>query len=277
MNRLAYIVKILSGIPLVLVLSTGLNAQDNAGKIKEIKDTSKQPHSNIHGSTERVQVQRGSAGRWWDAQEGSLVGAGTRVRVLQQTYAWVQLNSRNQKGDVVVSPIGPDSSQTEAIYEINENIDQIEGVELLLVKGTMVVNWLHGKLQVIAAEIPVLFIGTRVVFVVGDNGRQGYMFLREGVIKFPRHPGTTIYPGQIAKLVTGQAPQVLRPGAARVEQLNRFTEYNIKTLWHRPRSFWKKPRFYVPATAAVIGGGILIAVSGNDDNFISGTVTVGIP
>ena len=196
----------LIGIIILCVLFfSNIWAQDNEqtiARIDRIKDIKKKKY--IKKETDRVKVKRQQTGDWFNAAPDTCLFRRDRILVAKDTRVELELKGKYQQGMLVLAPDSPDLSKekdkrtlpvkiSSALYEIREETDSFEVKKLglasvLVERGSLVADWAHGKLSIIAANIRTLFTGTEVSFTIDSTGTEGFIFLKSGSLKFPDYP-----------------------------------------------------------------------------------------
>ena len=196
----------LIGIIILCVLFfSNIWAQDNEqtiARIDRIKDIKKKKY--IKKETDRVKVKRQQTGDWFNAAPDTCLFRRDRILVAKDTRVELELKGKYQQGMLVLAPDSPDLSKekdkrtlpvkiSSALYEIREETDSLEVKKLglasvLVERGSLVADWAHGKLSIIAANIRTLFTGTEVSFTIDSTGTEGFIFLKSGSLKFPDYP-----------------------------------------------------------------------------------------
>lgn len=262
---------------LALQLSAACFAQQPVARIRSIADISSGQAKPVDGATDRIKIQRQFSCEWDDAAPNSDLF--WRDRLLLQRYirAAIEIQNRDQRGALYVLPELLQTYKARALYEIREQAYELGDVELVITHGSLVIDWAHGKLSVIAVGIRALLNGTRVAFIVDYTRASALIFLDHGSVIFPDYPGLQQFPSEVYRLRLGEPPVRITLPAGQTAELHRFVQVNSKGLWSKPRLWWQKPGFYLPA-AAVAGGGIVAGIMltrGNGE--IPGQVIIRIP
>lgn len=165
-------------------------------------------------------------------------------------------------------------------YEIlQDSVGIVNGLQLVVKQGVMVVDHARGQLLVLAAGIRTRIFGTKVLFVVDSAAQEGTAYLSEGHLSFPDYGIDAQGKGRVWKLKAGQPPVEVFAPAADPARWQQEVNYTSESVWHA-RPFWQSPAFLVPAAAAVAGGVGCLAAScfgGGGDGSSHGRVVVGIP
>ncbi|MDZ7695025.1 MAG: hypothetical protein U5K69_28560 [Balneolaceae bacterium] len=251
--------------------------QEPIGQLKRIADISSEKPVPIKEETDRVQIQRQE---WIDARPKLNVFHGELMQVRKYTRADLQISRPDQNGNIYLVPVMP--AHRYAYHPGSGHIQNFGrssaggGLKLLVVKGSLAIDWLYGILRVDAVGINVDISGTRAAIVVDDSGDEGIVFLEHGELRFPEYPNVQVGAMEAVRLRRGLPPVKIDLGIQQVQQMQEFVQYNAETVWSQLRPWWQKPRFYVPAIAVTVGAGILL-IDGGDNGPASGTIRIRIP
>lgn len=262
-----------------LFVGSVVYAQQPAGKISEIKDVSETPPVKLTGVTPKVKIRRSNISDWVNAQKGLRVFQGDFLQVSRLTRVKLKIKYNGQKGTFILLPDTPDAPKKNAIFRIGEKIDRIKGMKLFLLKGTMIADWAHGKLSVIANGIRSIFLGTKVLYVVDEGKNSSYMFVQKGTIRFPDYPEVIARAQEVYQLRENTPPKKIIINSPRLKKLNEFSNFNSHTIWSSGK-IWTKPYFYIPAAAVITGSIVFLATRGGNEKITSiprGTVRISFP
>ncbi|MDR8392224.1 hypothetical protein NC796_13810 [Aliifodinibius sp. S!AR15-10] len=261
-----------------LLLPEGWAQEEVIGRIQRIADISSAKPVLIDEETDRVQIQREE---WINARPKIDLFRRELMQVKKNIRADLRIRLPDQKGNIFLVPNSPDTLhmiKEEGIYRITETPEKLGGFKLLVVKGSLVFDWLYGKLRVDAVGVSIDISGTSAAIVVDDSGDQGIVFLEQGTISFPEFPNIQVNSMEAFLLRRGLPPTKFDLGAQQAQQLQDFVQYNVKDVWSRFRPWWQKPKFYIPALAITVGGGIiLLSGDGGGNGPASGSVIIDIP
>lgn len=262
-----------------MLLSEVQAQQEAIGQLQRIADISSEQPVQIKEETDRVRIQRQE---WINARPKLDLFLGEVMQVRKHIRADLEISRPDQSGNIYMVPDAPDTTEhtirEEGIYSITEDPQQLGGLKLLTVKGSLVIDWLYGVLRVDAVGISIDISGTRAAIVVDDSGDEGIVFLENGELRFPEYPNLQVGAMEAIRLRRGLPPVKIDLGAQQAQQMQEFIQYNAKEVWSQLRPWWQKPRFYVPALAVTVGAGILlINGGGGDDGHASGIISIRIP
>lgn len=251
-------------VTFLLYCSLGL-AQEPQGtevKIYRIADSSGPKKIVIEGETDKVQLQRGEQAGWQNASPGEELIAGDRLKL--EPYVHVDLRLQgNQEGQLVLLPNVVDRGGT---FRLEDDPDIEGGIQIALESGAMSVDWLRQKLTVIAFGIRTLISGTKVSFLRDPENNKRIAFLDYGTVTFPDHPDLVFEDGKIAILEPRDVPIVETITPQKQAWLRGIIRYNAEDVWKgAPIPFYRSPLFYVPAAALLVGGGVYL-ISTIDNN-----------
>jgi len=241
----------------LLYCSSGL-AQEPQGtevKIYRIADSSGPKKILIEGETDKVQLQRGEQAGWQNASPGEELIAGDRLKL--EPYVHVDLRLQgSQEGQLVLLPNVVDRGGT---FRLEDDPDIEGGIQIALESGAMSVDWLRQKLTVIAFGIRTLISGTKVSFLRDPENNKRIAFLDHGTVTFPDHEDVIIEAGDIVILEPIQTPLAAKITPQKQAWLRGIIRYNAEDVWKgAPIPFYRSPLFYVPAAAVLVGGGIYL-------------------
>lgn len=272
-------ISILLSLLFGLLITQGWAQDDAIGQIQRIADISREKPVQIKNETDRVRIQRKE---WINARPKIDLFRREIMQVKKYIRADLQIRRSDQRGNIYFVPEAPDTSQhtikDEGIYRITDAPEELGGFKLLITKGSLVFDWLYGTLSVDAVGINVDISGTRAVIAVDESGDEGILYLEQGELSFPKHPNLQVNSMEAFRLQRGMPPVKIDLGTQQSQQFQDYIQYNVQDIWSTFRPWWQKPKFYIPAVAITIGGGIMLLSGGDGENgTASGTVIIGIP
>lgn len=248
----------------VLYCSLGVAQETQVSEVKiyRIADSSGPKKILIEGETDKVQLQRGEEASWQNAGPGEDLLVGDRLKL--EPYIHVDLRIQgNQEGQLVLLPNVVDRGGT---FRLEADPDNEGSIQIALESGALSVDWFRQKLTVMAYGIRTLISGTKVSFLRDPENNHRIAFLDHGTVTFPDHPDLVFEDGNIAILESGSLPVVETITPQKQAWLRGIIRYNAEDIWKAPAiPFYKSPLFYVPAAAVLVGGGVYL-ISTIDNN-----------
>ncbi len=194
--------------------------------------------------------------------------------IVRVTRSGVLLDLRFVREDLESRAILGTRLEDVGIYEIlDSTVAGLTRLQLVVRQGVLVVEHAAGELEAVAAGIRARFTGTTVLFRVDETESSGIVYLMEGTMYYPDYDLTVTGPDRAWALRRGErpVPLTLAPEAHRLWQ--REIAHNASSAWRPP--FWRRPAFYLPAAAALAGGGVYLLTRNGET--AEGTVTIRIP
>lgn len=238
---------------LALGLLHPLQAQEPKAKIHEIALFKGKKFVVDKDTTEFVKVKRREERNWEIGQPKLDLFFKDKILVKKNTRVDLRINTGMQEGKIVFSTELLESSKKTAIYEIKEDPQQLGRIQMLLEQGSLMVDWVHGKLNIMALGINSLITGTQITFYVDSTANEGMLFLEEGSVNFPEYPDLKVRPMDAVKLRRGMPPEIYVPGILGAALLIRNFTHNTFTIWKPGLPWWQKPFASVPAAATTAG------------------------
>jgi hypothetical protein len=159
-------------------------------------------------------------------------------------------------------------------YEIGDTtVAGVSRLQLVVRQGVLVIEHAAGEIEAVAAGIRARITATTVLVQVDPTESSGIVYLREGTMHYPDYDLTVTEPNSAWVLRRGERPEplMLAPAAHRLWQ--REIAHNVRSAWRPP--LWQRPGFYIPAAAAVVGGGVYLLTRNGES--ATGTVIITIP
>jgi len=248
------------------------NGQQEIGKINKILDV--KSNQLIKNQTEKVRVQHEK--NWMKAYPEIEVNLGDQILLQQFTRINLQVNDASRKGNMVLTTTALETNKKDAAFHVGDSITQLGGLQMAVLRGTLLVDWTRGTLTTMANRIRTLFRGTKVLYSIDEEGQNSFLYLQEGRITFPDYPQVTVQPRQKVMLTPGLAPAPV--GASLMEQ-RQFDQF-IKINSHFPKAkiWWKKPGIIIPGLAVAGTLIYLVAKGGNkESDHAKGIINIQIP
>ena len=220
-------------------------------KIYRIADSSGPKKMLIEKETGKVQLQRGESGDWQNASPGLELLAEDILKL--EPYIHLDLRiAGDQDGQLVALPNPIDRG---AILRIQKDSDdEAHGIQIHLESGSMSIDWLRQELLLVAYGIRTVIGGTKLAFIIDPENNNRILFLERGAVSFPDHNELKMEPGDIAVLKKGEKPIIAKITPQKQAWLRGIIRYNAEDIWKKGRiPFYRKPLFYVPAAAVLIG------------------------
>ena len=204
------------------------------------------------------------------------------VELLEPVYVKSFLDFGTTRTRVVAGSsggrVGTVELQRRGGYEVRRNrFEPLTGLELQLRHGVLVVEHAAGVIDAWASATRMRILGTTVLIAVDSTNAEAICFLREGHLTFPDY-GLDFAGRDVAwRLRDGARPERITLGPGEADRLRREVRRLSRDVWTgRARPLWRRPSFYLPAGAALVGAGVLtfVALRGGD---ASGTVVVPFP
>lgn len=239
---------------LLFLLSSSGWPQDSNIKIYRIADSSGPKKILIEGETEKVQLRRGENSDWQMAGPGLELLVEDRLKLASYVHVDLRVGG-NQEGQLVALPNPTDRGAVFRIQDYSEN--ELAGIQISLESGSMSIEWLRQKLSVVAYGIRTLIGGTKLAFIRDPENNNRILFLDHGAVSFPDYEDLKMEPGDIAILKEGEKPVIVKILPQKQNWLRGIIRYNAEDVWKAPPTtpFYRKPLFYIPAAAVLIGGG----------------------
>jgi len=233
-------------------------AQRPAALIKKIVDMSGIKPAEIDSVTEKVKIHRKASGEWIMGAPKKELFWKDRILVEEFTRVVLHIKRKNQRGKIFLLPDSLKTFKKRAVYEIQEDPKKLGRLQAFIEHGSLVVDWAHGKLSVIALGIQSTLSGTKVAFVIDSTRGQGFAFLQQGALVFPDYPNIKMRPMDAVLLRRGMPPVIFVPDFQAASEIRNFIHYNSKNLWSQFIPWWQKPIFYVPTAAVGAGASVYI-------------------
>jgi hypothetical protein len=206
-------------------------SQNSSAIIHRIADSSGPKAIMIEGETDKVQLQREEIPDWQNAKSGLELSVGDRLKL--EPYMHVDLRiAGTQEGQLIALPNPPDGGGTFRLQEDPSN--GTDGFVIALESGSMSIDWVRGKLTVIAYSIRTLISGTKVAFLRDPETNKRILFLDDDTVSFPDHPGLKVEPGDMVVLEPGIAPVVTKISPQKQAWLRGIIRYNAADIWEKP-------------------------------------------
>jgi hypothetical protein len=261
-----------------------LHAQTRVGNVRRIAEVfAARREREIRDATPLVRIQRAGGG-WSNASPSSQLFL--QDQLMLQRYVDVQVEAKGAPYDGVLTflpelvresrdPVYSFEAPTrDGVYRMVGGTDADLGIDIQ--RGALVVQWNHGRLEVLAAGTRIDVLGTRLAISVDSSGDSGWVYLQEGTIIFPDFPGITVGNGEVFRLVRSAPPLRSQPDGVQRGSFEDVVEFNHSQVWSQFRPFYLKPLFYVPALVA--GGAVAWMVARpDDDGDPRGRVIIRIP
>jgi hypothetical protein len=221
----------------------------------------------IKQASERVQAQNAGSTTWANLAPDAQVLDTNRLRVERFTDVRLRVQRPSHRGFLIFLPellerngnrAFPAPAQgtpvREALYSLNNVSGNTQDLVVSIQQGALVVDWVHGRLEVVAAGTRTVITGTRLAVEADPGDDTGTIFLETGTINFPDYPDVQVAAGQVIRLRRGLPPElgVLTPAALSAAQSS--VRYHARGVWSRANPFWTRPGFYVPALGVAAGG-----------------------
>lgn len=159
-------------------------------------------------------------------------------------------------------------------YEIGDTtVAGVSRLQLVVRQGVLVIEHAAGEIEAVAAGIRTRITATTVLVQVDPTESSGMLYLKEGTMHYPDYDLTVTEPNSAWELRRGERPVPLTLEAAAHRLWQREIAHNVRSAWRPP--LWRRPAFYVPAAAALVGGGVYLLT--RDGKTATGTVVITIP
>lgn len=284
-----------AALVLLVVAAPGARTQQDAqvvGRIDRIVEIlGARDVRQLQQSTSRAQVRPAGATAWVDVAPGRGLLHGERLRVARYLDLRLRVRRSAEQGTLVFLPevwerggrnvftAGAQSGQRapEGSYRVRTAPPGAGDLTVEIERGSLVVNWDHGRLAVVAAGTLAVISGTRLAVMVDSTGGGGAVFVDEGEVSFPDFPAARLRPGQWAVLRRGLPPQVLSLTAANQKLARRAVRHHADGIWGGGGPSWKQI-----ATVAVAAVGVAVIATQAGDRPAgaatrTGTVVVRVP
>lgn len=248
-------------------------AQERAATILKIANLSS-GEIDIVDETPLVKIKSEAQQSWLNAKKNKHLFTRDFLSLARDARVKVKIKSRQQDGTIVFVP-HPDLTK-DGNYQVKEATDGSGRIAIEIQQGSSVITIIKGELEVIAQRLRSVVRSSstsRALYHVRDDG-TGEIYLQMGTLRFPDNPeADSVKVGQVVHFYNGQITQMFTPGLQPASTYLGFIETNNATIWKTP--LWKKPGFWLGATAVAAGAGVaIIAAGGSDENMATGTITV---
>ncbi|MEM1041059.1 MAG: hypothetical protein AAGI91_00370 [Bacteroidota bacterium] len=161
-------------------------------------------------------------------------------------------------------------------YEILPGgVDPLSGLELRIRHGVMVLEHAAGRLDVWVDSTLMRIFGTTVLIAADSASTEAFCFLQQGHVAFPDYGIDARGSDVMWRLRAGAAPERIGMGAVVQEQFRQEIRHITHEVW--PVAFWRKPGFYLPVGAAVLGAGLYFLLRPGGGDGRSGDVLIRLP
>lgn len=272
----------------VLVAPTAGAQQPEAGRIDRIAESVRPGKWQGVDSTSKVRLLRLPSQEWKGTARKASVLLTDRMQVERLVDVQVSVERRSQQGTLVFLTElldkdlrrvvrDPNSREIQsASYEMRPSPDDPSLLAVHVEQGSLIIDWVNGRLLVTTPVTRFLIQGTKVALTVYPGGVAGFVLLQSGVVTFLDSPGLEIKEGEIAEFEPGNAPRVSRPGLEDGLRFRDAVQYNAKGVWSQLTPFWQKAAFLLPAAAAGAAAVVVVGTSGGDDTR-NGSVDITFP
>jgi len=262
------------------------HAQSRIGNVRRIAEVlAARREREIKDATPLVRIQRAGGTSWTNASPSSQLFM--QDQLMLQRYVDVQVEAKGAPYDGVLTflpeliresrdPVYSFEAPTrDGVYRMTGGSDVDLGVDIQ--RGALVVQWNHGRLEVLAAGTRIDVLGTRLAIAVDSTGDAGWVYLEQGTIVFPDFPAITVNNGEVFRLLRSAPPVRRQTEPAQRSAFDDVVDFNHSVVWSGFRPFYLKPLYIVPATLAAGGviGWLITRDNGNGDP--RGRVIIRIP
>lgn len=248
-------------------------AQERAATILKIANLSS-GEVDIVDETPLVKVKGEAQQAWQYAKKNKHLFRHDFLSLARYARVKVKIKGRQQDGTIAFVP-HPDLTK-DGNYQVKEATDGSGRIAIEIQQGSSIVTIVKGELEVITQRLRSVVRSSstsRALYHVRDDG-TGEIYLQMGTLRFPDNPeADSVRVGQAVRFNNGQITQIFTPGLQPTSTYLGFIETNNATIWKTP--LWRKPGFWLGATAVAAGAGVaIIAAGGSDENMATGTITV---
>lgn len=234
-------------------------------------------------STDAVRLTSSPAYTRKPARKRDVLHTGELVELLEPYYVRAKLSYGSTRTRIYAGssgePIRAIELQQRGAYEIRPSgVDPLSGLELHIRHGVLVVDHAAGRLDTWVRGTLMRVFGTTVLFATDSTSTEAFCFLREGHVTFPEYGIDASGSDVMWRLRDGLPPERLAMSVAERGLLRHEVEHLTNDVWSSgPRPLWKKPGFYLPVGAAVLGAGLYFILKPSDDSGLSGDVLIRFP
>lgn len=263
--------------PIVLLLATftfcSVFAQERAATILKIANLSS-GEVDIVDETPLVKIKSETQQVWQNAKKDKHLFLRDFLSLARDTRVKVKIKRTQQDGTIAFVP-HPDLAK-DGTYQVKEATDGSGRIAIEIQQGSSIITIVKGELEVITHRLRSVVRSSstsRALYHVRDDG-TGEIYLQMGRLSFPDNPeADSMKVGQVVQFNNGQITQMFTPGFQPTSKYLGFIETNNATIWKTP--LWRKPGFWLGATAAATGAIVaIVAAGGSDENMATGTITV---
>lgn len=265
--------------------------QERVGRIERIAQLLRAPEPiAITTASDAVQIRRGSDGVWVPVGPDENLLMRDNLRVQRYVNVRLHVDRPAHRGWLTFLPevLLEDGGRVfdvgeidrEAHYFIPADTTARSEVAVTIESGALLVDWRAGRLRINAAGHDVLITHTMVLFTLDANGDAGWFFVADGAVTLPAFNGLVVRAGEVARLQRGVPPVISEASAPRQRAYRTAANYNANQVWPRPRPFWARPAFYIPALGVVAGATVFAVTQSGSDRDSGpprGTVIIRIP
>ena len=188
----------------LLVAPAATGQQPEAGRIDRIAENVRPGKWQGVDSTSKVRLLRLPSPEWKGIGRKASVLLNDRMQVERLVDVQVGVESRAQQGKLIfltelldkdLRPVVKDPNGreiTSASYQMLPSPDDPNLLAVNVEQGSLIIDWVHGRLQVITPITRFVIRGTKVALTVYPGGAAGFVLLQSGALTFLDTPGLEI-------------------------------------------------------------------------------------